>query len=484
LRDAGFAHIYGAMSRPDPPATRLTPDLCVIGAGAGGLSVAAGAARLGASVVLIEGARMGGECLNAGCVPSKALLAAARQAWGGGPLARSPSPTDYAAAMAHVARSIAALAPHDSEERFRNLGCTVIRDWATFVSPTELRAGDILVAARRFVIATGSAPRIPDLPGLAGVPCLTTETLFGLTERPGHLLIVGGGATGLEIAQAHRRLGSAVTVLEAGRALSGEDPEAVAVVLAALRGEGVAIHENTAAARVEGAEGRIEVTAADGRGFKATHLLLATGRTPSVGRLNLAAAGLPDAGPIRTDARLRTANPRIFAIGDVTGSAFAHAAGHHAAIVLRQALFRLPARLDATPMPRVTFTDPELAQVGLTEAEARARHGSRLAVTTAPFAENDRAVAEARPEGFCKLMIVGGRAVGATLVGADAGDSAAMWTLAIARRTRISAIAGLILPYPTRAEVGKRAAGAYYSIRLFGSPWVGRAVRLIRRLSP
>jgi pyruvate/2-oxoglutarate dehydrogenase complex dihydrolipoamide dehydrogenase (E3) component len=467
------------MTAPAPP--RLTPDLCVIGAGSAGLSVAAGAAQLGASVVLVEGGRIGGDCLHTGCVPSKALLAVARQVRGAGPLPRISVDADYGAALAHVSRTIATIAPHDSQERFEALGCTVIRDWASFVSPREVQAGAIRIAARRFVIATGSVPRIPDIPGLATVPFLTTDTLFELTDPPAHLVIVGAGAVGIEMAQAHRRLGCAVTVLDAGRALPSEDPDAAAVVLATLRAEGVDLHEHAPVARVGGAAGAIDVEAG-GRRVRGTHLLVATGRVAAVDRLNLAAAGLPAEGPIRTDAGLRTANPRIFAIGDAAGGAFTHTAGHHAALVVRQVLFRLPARLSDDPPPRVTYTDPELAQVGLTEAAARDRHGARLTVVSSPFARNDRAVAEGRPEGFLKLMVVRGRPVGATLVGADAGETAALWALAIARRVRLSHVAGLVLPYPTRAEVGKRAAGAYYSDRLFDNRWVRRAVRLLQRL--
>ncbi len=239
---------------------QIKADICIIGAGSGGLSVAAGAAQMGARAVLVEGAEMGGDCLNVGCVPSKALLAAAARAQtvraGGMGVAPMEPQVDYAAAMAHVTATIAAIAPHDSQQRFEGLGVHVIRAWGRFVGPDALEAGDTLIAARRFVVATGSRPAVPGIPGLKGVPFLTNETLWALRELPGHLLVLGGGPLGMEMAQAHRRLGSRVTVLDGSHALGRDDPEAAAVVLAALRGEGVEIVEGAGSPAPRAAPGR------------------------------------------------------------------------------------------------------------------------------------------------------------------------------------------------------------------------------------
>lgn len=467
---------------------RIAADLCIIGAGAAGLSLAAGAAQMGARVVLIEAGEMGGDCLNAGCVPSKALLAAARAAAAQrhpavpGVAAVEPA-IDFAAVMGHVRATIARIAPVDSQERFEGLGVTVIRARAQFLSDREVEAGGNRITARRFAVATGSRPAVPPIPGLAASGHLTNETIFALQERPAHLVILGGGPIGMEMAEAFRGLGSRVTVIEAARALGREDAAAAAVVLAALRAEGVEIREGQAVTEV--LPGPV-VRLADGSEVAGSHLLVATGRQPVVEGLGLEAAGVAfDRRGITVDGGLRTSNRRIFAMGDVAGQGqFTHLAGHHAGVVLRQAVLGLPARANAKALPRVTYTDPELAQVGLTEAEARERHGARLSVHRADFAHNDRAIAEGRDEGFVKIMVVAGRPVGVTAVGAGAGDAIGLWALALGRRMRLSAVAGMIAPYPTRGEAGKRAAGAYFAPKLFDNPWAKRLVRLVQSWVP
>ncbi|WP_127901897.1 dihydrolipoyl dehydrogenase family protein [Solirhodobacter olei] len=454
--------------------TRLHVDLCVIGAGSGGLSVAAGAVQMGARVTLIEGAKMGGDCLNFGCVPSKALLAAARAG------------KDHAAAMAHVAEAIAAIAPHDSEERFTALGCTVIRAFARFTSPREVEAGGTRITARRFVIATGARPAIPKIPGLDTVPFLTNETLFDPGPRPGHLLILGGGPLGVEMAQAHRQLGCAVTVIEASRILGREEPELAALVIDRLRAEGVTLIEGASAIRA-GREGEaVTLALADGRSVTGTHLLLATGRVPALEALDLPAAGIEtEGGRVKSDARLRTTNRRVFAIGDATSARqFTHLAGYHAGLVVRQALLALPARARADHIPRVTYTVPELAHIGLTEAEARERHGKSLTVITLPFSETDRAVTDAAGPGLVKLMVHRGRPVGVGIAGPQAGELIAPWALALTARLKLSVMASTVLPYPTLSEVSKRAAGTYFSGKLFDNAWVRRVVRAVQRVVP
>ncbi|GJD48068.1 Mercuric reductase [Methylobacterium crusticola] len=473
---------------PDPPA--LACDVCVIGAGSAGLSVAAGTSRLGLRTVLVEEAEMGGDCLNRGCVPSKALLAAARAA-GPGPaipgVAAPAAAVDFAAVADGVADVIAAIAPHDSAARFEGLGATVLRGRARFLEPRTLRIGRQVVRAARSVIATGSRPAIPAIPGLDPARVLTNATLFGLRERPAHLLILGGGPVGIEMAQAHRRLGCAVTLVQRRTILPRDEPDLVAILRARLEREGVRLVEHAAVARV--AHGLDEVVLTLERGgaqerLAGSHLLVAAGRQANVEDLGLDAAGVAY-GPegIAVDRRLRTSRRGLFALGDVVagGPRYTHAAGYQAGIVVRNLAFRLPARVEYRALPRVTYTDPELAQVGLTEAEARAR-GEVVTVLTQPLSRNDRAVAERRPEGAVKLVAGRrGRILGAAILGPAAGEVIGLWCLAIAQGLSLRAVSGTILPYPTIGEAARAAAGAYYAPALFG-PRTRRLVDLLRRL--
>lgn len=471
------------------PATIHT-DICVIGAGAGGLSVAAGASQMGAGTVLIERHAMGGDCLNTGCVPSKALLAAAHAAHDVTAAARfgvhaGPPVIDWQKVHTHVHKVIAAIAPHDSQERFEGLGVRVIRAEARFVSPHEVAAGEFRIQARRFVIATGSAPAIPPIPGIDRVPFFTNETIFTNTAPLPHLLVIGGGPIGLEMAQAHLRLGSRVTVLEKNALLPRDDPEHGAILRQCLEAEGMAFALGIDILGVETEGGGVTVTyRRNGEEQRATgsHLLVATGRKPVLDPLHLDAAGVAfTPRGITVDARLRTSNPRIFALGDVAGPyLFTHVAGYQAGIVLRNALFRLPARVDYRAVPWVTYTDPEVAQVGLTEAMARER-GVLVKTLVKPFRENDRARAEARTEGQIKVMVgKGGRILGASIVGAHAGELLQPWVLALSQGLKIGAMAGLIAPYPTLGELNKGVAGSWYTDSLF-SPRVKALVRFLAR---
>ncbi|MBC7737992.1 MAG: FAD-dependent oxidoreductase [Candidatus Saccharibacteria bacterium] len=463
---------------------RIKADLCVIGAGSAGLSLVAGAQQMGATCVLVEGGVMGGDCLNTGCVPSKSLLAAAKLAQSrrdGASLGVQPTDpvVDFAAVADHVHRVIAQIAPVDSQERFEGLGVRVIRAWGQFLSPTELQAGADVITARRFVIATGSHPVVPDLPGLTDVPFLTNETIFTLRDRPRHLIILGGGPIGVEMAQAHRRLGSEVTLIARSGILSRDDAEAAALVLARLRAEGVTVLEYTTVTAVNGA---VTVTLQDGRQVEGSHLLLALGRKPALSRLNLRAAGVETTEKgVKVNASLRSTNRRIFAIGDVAGGRqFTHLAGYHAGIVLRQVVLGLPAKERTYHIPAVTYTDPELAQIGPTEAEARQRYGTRLTVTRADYHHNDRAITEDHQQGFLKLMVVAGRPVGVTIVGHAAGELIGLWALVISQKLKLSAVAGMVAPYPTLGELSKRAAGSYFSPKLFDNPLIKRIVRLVQ----
>ncbi len=467
----------------------LSPDLCVIGAGAGGLAVAAAAVQMGASVVLVERGEMGGDCLNVGCVPSKSLIAAAKFAssWRHGKafgIEFAAPYVDFAAVGEHVAQVIAALAPHDSTERFERLGVTVLRTEAKFVDPEAVRAGDMTICARRFVVAAGSSPAIPAIPGLDSVPYFTNETIFANRAALRHLIVIGGGAVGIELAQAHRRLGAEITVIDAAPLLSREDPELVALLAETLQAEGVKLFPSAAIARI-GPDGEgVAIVLEHGTRLTGSHLLVAAGRQPNTAALDLAAAGIAATRHgIGVDARLRTTNRRVYAIGDIVagGPRFTHAALYQAGIVIRNALFRLPARADYRTLPRVTYSDPELAAVGMGEATARDAHGDKIRVLRWRFSDNDRAQTERDTAGMVKVVTTAkGRILGATILGSGAGDQIATWALAISQRLKIGAVANLVVPYPTRGEAGKRAAGSFYTPTLF-SPRTRRLVRLLAR---
>jgi pyruvate/2-oxoglutarate dehydrogenase complex dihydrolipoamide dehydrogenase (E3) component len=471
-------------------AETLTPDICVIGAGSGGLSVAAAAAAFGVSCVLVERHKMGGDCLNTGCVPSKALLAAAKRA----ALAKNALPFgiavraefDFGKVHDHVQRVIAAIAPTDSAERFAGLGVRVIKGHAQFKDRRTVVVGDqFQIRARRFVIATGSTPAIPPIAGLDSGPFLTNETIFDLSELPSHLVIVGAGPIGLEMAQAFRRLGSAVTVLEQAVPLPKDDPECAGVVLGQLERDGVVVRSGAHVTRVAYASGSVTVTfAASGaeETVEGSHLLVAAGRKPTVDGLDLQAAGIRyDRTGIFVNRKLKTRNGRVYAIGDAASGQpqFTHVANYHAGLVIRNALFRLPVNVHKGVIPWVTFTDPELAQVGMTEAQARA-HRYKIRILRWPYHDNDRAQTERETHGHIKVIVTrGGRILGATIVGAQAGELIATWVLAITQGLNIKEMTGIVLPYPTLSEIGKRAAIDYFTPSLT-RPIVRRIIAWMR----
>ena len=450
----------------------LQPDLCVIGAGSGGLSVAAAAAQFGVPVVLIEKGRMGGDCLNYGCVPSKSLLAAAKRA----DAVRTASAfgvdvieaqLDHRGIHDHVHGVIAAIAPNDSVERFTGLGVRVIQAKASFLDKNTVEAGRVLIRARRFVIATGSSPAIPPIPGLDEIPYFTNETIFDISERMQHLIVLGGGPIGMELAQAHRMLGAHVTIIDAGDFLAREDPEAVAVITRRMEEGQVMLRSGVRVERVERAVQGLAVHLqmnGDTEIIKGTHLLVATGRKPNFKALGLDRAGIKhsDAG-IKVNEQLKTSNRRVYAIGDAVGGAqFTHLANHHAGIVIRNALFRLRPKASAAIIPRVTYTGPELAQVGMTEAEAKKRY-RRLRILRWPFTENDRAQCERDTEGFIKVVTrPNGRILGCTIVGPHAGELIQLWVVAMTKDMKVGELMNFVLPYPTFSEVSKRVALTYY----------------------
>ena len=469
----------------------LKPDICVIGAGSGGLSVTAAAAAFGVSVVLIEKGRMGGDCLNYGCVPSKALIAAAKRASdsaAAGIFGVDAQPKiEFARTYRHVRKVIASVAPNDSAQRFAGLGVRVIAGAGRFTDPSTIAIGDdIVVQARRFIIATGSSPAIPPIPGLAETPYLTNETIFDLAELPSHLVVLGGGPIGLELGQAFHRLGTQVTVIEAARPLARDDAECAQLVIDALAREGVTIRAGTRVKSVRPARGVVELVVTHGEAeetITGSHLLVTAGRMPNLDGLGLGKARITHGKDgIVVDRSLQTSNRRVYAIGDAAGGAmkFTHVANYHAGLVIRHALFRLRVKVRYDAVPWVTFTDPELAHVGLTDEQAR-KQGYRIRVMRWPYCENDRAQAERATDGHVKVVTnARGRVLGATIVGAHAGDLIAPWTLAINHGLNVRAVAEMVAPYPTFGEVNKRAAMMFFS-SVAASPTVRRIVRWLRR---
>ena len=470
----------------------LTPDICIIGAGSGGLSVAAAAAAFGVDVVLVERGRMGGDCLNYGCVPSKAMIAAGKhvhaikEAPDFGIEAGEPQ-VNFRKVHDHIHSVIAAIAPNDSAERFRAMGVNVIEAEARFIDKTTVMAGDVEIRARRYVVATGSSPFVPPIPGLDTVDYLTNETVFERTRAPRHLIIIGGGPIGMEMAQAHRRLGAEVTVLEGLKALGKDDPELAAIVLENIRAEGVVVQEGCKVTAVEkrGRTGvRVRYESQSGEGHvDGSDLLVAVGRLANVEGLGLDAAGVEhDRRGIKVGRNLRSSNKRVYAIGDVAGGLqFTHVAGYHAGLVVQQILFRLPARENRDIIPWATYTDPELAHVGLSEEEAARRHGGRISILRWPYVENDRAQAERKTRGLIKLVVDRkARILGASIAGAGAGEMINMWALAITNGMILKDVRGYVPPYPTMAEIGKRAAITYYT-PLTRKPFVRSIVRFLRR---
>jgi len=445
------------------------------------------------STVLLERAEMGGDCLNTGCVPSKALLAAGKRAQmhrkddikG---IAPHEPDIDFAAVKDHVFDTIKTIEPNDSPERFRSLGINVILEAGRFTGPDTVQAGEHIIKARYFVIATGSRAVVPPIPGLDKSKVFTNETIFGLRQKPDHLLVIGGGPIGIEMAQAHRRLGCKVSVFDMASILPRDDQSNVEVVRQALVKEGIDLHERVSIKEVKHVDNTVTlVIEKDGmvQEITGSHLLVAAGRAPNTDGLDLEIAGVKfEKRGITVDEHLKTSNPKIFAIGDVSGGPqFTHVAGYHAGIIIRQICFKmLWAKVDYKALPWVTYTDPELAQVGLTEDEARKTHGDDIKVAEWHFGENDRAIAERTSKGQIRVVTnKKGLILGASIVGTSAGELIGLWALAITNGMKIGAVTGMIAPYPTLGEISKRAAGAWYTPSLF-SDKTRRIVGLLQKL--
>lgn len=468
-------------------------DLCVIGAGSGGLSIAAGAAQLGVSVALIEAHKMGGDCLNYGCVPSKSLIAAAKRAqvfstsapFGIGKV--EPS-INFKGLHHHIHDVMATIAPQDSVERFEKLGVQVILEKGHFISPKILKAGNNQIEAKYWVIATGSSPFVPPIPGIETVSYLTNETIFDLQEKPDHLIVVGGGPIGCELAQAYRFLGTKVTIVEGANLLPKEDPEIGEVIRDRFKTDGINLFEGAKVLAVSQKKKEIHLRVAhEGKeiSLQGSHLLLATGRKPNVHGLDLEKAGVQyTPRGIEVDDRLRTSVKKIYAIGDVIGGyQFTHMASYHAQVVIKNCLFHLPTKVNYKALPWVTFTTPEVAHVGMSHEEASAAdpHSKTLLW---PYKDCDRAQTERKTKGFIKVSTTRkGQILGVSIVGENAGELILPWGLSIEKKLKIRAMADVIVPYPTLSEINKKVAGSFYTPLLF-SPFTQKLVRFLMKVWP
>lgn len=461
-------------------------DLCVIGAGSGGLSVAAGAAQLGVSVALIENGKMGGDCLNYGCVPSKSLLAAAKRAkifrtsnaFG---LKKVDPKVDFVKLHKHIHEVIQTIAPHDSSQRFEKLGVHVIREKAVFLSSKILQAGKHKIEAKYYVIATGSSPAIPPIAGLETVSYLTNETIFDLKKKPDHLIVIGGGPIGCELAQAYSLLGVKTTILEAFSLLPKEDPEVVDVLRKSLKEDGVEVLEGAQVTSISQSKNEIKVSLGK-KVIEGSHLLIATGRKANVEGLGLERVGIRyTSRGIEVDQRLRTSQKKIFALGDVIGQyQFTHVAAYHAQVVLKNCLFHIPAKVDMKALPWVTFTEPEIAHVGMLHSMVP----SNSKTLSWPYAQCDRAQTEKETKGFIKVTVSPkGRILAVSIVGANAGELILTWVLVLKKKMSLRTLADVIVPYPTLSELTKKVAGSFYAPLLF-SPWMRKFVQFLLRIFP
>ncbi len=460
-------------------------DLCIIGAGAGGLSVAAGAAQLGRSVVLYEAGEMGGDCLNHGCVPSKAMIAAGKHAAAirdgaasMGIAGQTPK-IDFAAVKHHVQDVIAQIAPVDSQERFEGFGCTVIREFARFKDANTAISDNTEVRAKRFIISTGSIASAPPIPGLADVPYLTNEDIFSLDALPKKLLVIGAGPIGLELGQSFFRLGSDVEIFDAFEPLGRSEPEHAKVLIDALKEEGLGFRAPASIEKVSSTKTTVKIHLTDGTVISGSHLLVAAGRRPVTEGLDLDKAGVEvdKRGYVVTDDCLRSTNKRVFAAGDASGKGgLTHAAGFHAGQIIKAFYFspplinRIAGKAVTDRMPAAIYTEPELANIGLTEAAAIKAHGeANVRCVSFDLEENDRAIAERDLHGGIKIVATTkGKVLGASAVGEGAGEIIQLISLAMTNKIKISGLATFISPYPTRSEIVKRAAGSWYTDAVFG----------------
>lgn len=469
----------------------LQCDIAIIGGGAGGLSVAAVAAQLGLSVVLVEGKKMGGDCLNYGCIPSKALIAAARSARGflsSAPFGIEPQKpkVDFKRVMKHVENVINSIGINDSVERFTTLGVNVIHAHAEFIDEKTIQAGHTLIQARKIVIASGSKPLVPLIPGLDSVIYLTNETIFTLCKKPSHLIVIGAGPIGCELAQAFCLLGIKVTLIDAMRIMPHDEPDLVDKLREQFVCDGITLYEHHQITRVNQSDKGVDVFIEQQQKqhtIHGSHLLVATGRCPNITGLALEKAGIaytPQG--ITVSPRLRTTNKRVYAIGDAVGGyQFTHIANYHAGIVIQNIMFKVPSKVDYRSIPWVTYTTPELAHTGLTAAEALKKYKDARIISL-PFGDNDRAQTEHKTMGNIKVIVTKkGKILGCSILGEQAGELIVPWIMLIKEGKSLRNLTDLIIPYPTLSEVSKRIASQFYAPILF-SDTVRRVVRFLKYL--
>jgi pyruvate/2-oxoglutarate dehydrogenase complex dihydrolipoamide dehydrogenase (E3) component len=468
-------------------------DFCVIGAGSGGLHFAAGAVQMGASVILVERGKMGGDYLNYGCIPSKALIAAARF---GHEFDRSKefgwssksTELNFSNVHDHIQNIIASKAPHDSADKFEKMGIKVINREGHFTDQKTFETARHTIQAKWYIIATGSRPYIPSIKGLQEIPYFTNESIFNLKELPKHLVIIGGGPNGIEMAQAYRRLGSTVTILEAKSFLPKDDPEMVAQLINILRSEGIELIDNVMIQNVNQDKKGIHIDynriSQIYNRISASHVLIDAGRVPSIRELNLSAAGIEfNPKGIIVDEYLRTTNPRVYAIGDCLGEyQFTHVAAYHANQVLKNTIFKCRAKVESDSIPWVTYTDPELAHVGAQESKLIEEKVS-YKVLSHSYQDNDRARINRLSQGHIKVLVTPkGNILGATILGTHAAELIFPWVMAMKSNLKVSAIADTIAAYPTLTEINKAVAGSFNKERLYSGK-IKTFVRLLMRLS-
>lgn len=453
-------------------------DICVIGAGAAGLAVASGTSQMGAKTIVIESDNFGGGSLYRNCIPSKAIIASSQVAeiiknaskFG---IQNTKSVVDHEAIQKHIQRVIKHITPNASKERHEGMGIQVITGSAEFISSDEVKANDQIIKAKKFVIATGSSPAIPPYPGLTNIDYLTNETVFFHKPFPQHLIILGGNANGIEIAQAFARLGTKVTILEMFTILNKCDPEMVNILRKRLLHEGIEVREKIRIHEIKKDFSGIQVVLDNGdekqEKISGSDLYVAAGRKPNVDGLNLDAADIEaNVRGIIVDRRMRTTNKNIFAIGDVTGQhPFTSAAQYQAGIVLKNLLFKWPSKVDYKALPWVAYSSPQIAQVGLTEKELKLKK-KKFRTLRATFDDNDRAQIQHYTAGMIKVLITPyGKILGVCIVGPQASELITTWSLAIKEKMHVSKVAGLITPYPTFSEISKQAATSFFITKLF-----------------
>lgn len=471
---------------------KFTHDVIVIGGGAAGLTAAGGCALFGLKVALIEGNKMGGECLNNGCVPSKAIITAAKRAQEAREEKRygitlAPPQVEWAGVHKHIHDAIAHIEPHDSPETFEEMGCEVLLGRATVTGRQTVEVNGRTLKAPRIVIATGSEPFVPPIEGLDSVPYLTNENLFELTEQPEHLVIIGGGVIGMEMAQSFRRLGSEVTVIEPGQPMARDDRDSVQVVVDVMKDEGVRFVQGKAA-KVEGSAGTITVHTDGGDAVTGSHLLVAVGRKARVSGYGLEELGMKlDKNGIKVDARRRTSVKGIYAIGDCRdGPRLTHVSGYEGSNVALEITTGIPTKVDWKALPWCTYTEPEVAQIGMTEEDARTEFGEKITVVKEAFADNERAIAEDSTKGHMKVMFKGKKVIGASICGKNAGELLLPFTQTITGKSSTFALGSAIISYPTRSEISKAAAFSAWEPTVFGSlpkKYVGLVAKLRRMMN-